>query len=92
MLQGKDMEVENVSVTLELLKMVDVSAEQVEQFQRDGAVVLRNVFDDWVDLIREGIQVNLQSPSQYSEWLKVWFEILKKNWDLTEFMKGILLK
>ena len=52
--------------------MVDVTEEQIEEYQRDGAVVLRNVFtEEWIELIQQGIDINIQSPSQYSEWLTV---------------------
>jgi len=48
-----------------------VSIEKVQEFQANGAVKLENVFDPhWVDLVRKGVDVNLESPSQYGENLK----------------------
>ena len=40
-----------------------ISDEQVEQFHRDGAVVLRGVFNDWVEGTRQAIEENKQNPS-----------------------------
>lgn len=41
-----------------------VTAEQVESFQRDGAICLRQLFTpDEVELLREGIDANLAQPS-----------------------------
>lgn len=54
-----------------------VTEEQIAQYQSDGAVLLRNVFSQqWVDLVREGIEINLKSPSQFGEWLKVYTETI----------------
>lgn len=51
---------------------VSITTEQIERYQRDGATVLRNVFDGkWIDVVRKGIEINLKSPSKYAEWLKV---------------------
>lgn len=38
----------------------------IEAFQRDGATVLRGVFADWVDVIRDGIDRNMANPSEYA--------------------------
>merc|ERR1719341_2520827 len=47
-----------------------VSHEDVQKFDKDGAIILRNVFSKaWVEKVREGIQINLEKPSQYSEKL-----------------------
>ncbi|MCQ9615739.1 phytanoyl-CoA dioxygenase family protein [Paenalcaligenes niemegkensis] len=40
-----------------------VSDTDVETFQRDGVVVLRNVFTDWVEPLREGIRKLMTDPS-----------------------------
>ena len=38
--------------------MMIISEADIEQFEQDGAIVLRNVFsDDWVQKVQEGIQV-----------------------------------
>lgn len=38
----------------------------VEAFARDGAVVVRGVFADWIDLIAAGIERNLREPGPYA--------------------------
>jgi len=43
-----------------------VSAADVEDFQRDGAVVIRGAFTDWIDEIRAGITKNMLEPSEYA--------------------------
>jgi len=44
----------------------------VQEFQRDGAVLLKGVFSqEWLDKVQEGISKNLENPSQYGERLKV---------------------
>jgi len=42
------------------------SAEDIETFQRDGVVLLRGVFSDWVDTLRSGLQRNLDNPQQFA--------------------------
>ncbi len=39
---------------------------EIEAFQRDGAIVLRGVLADWVDVMAEGIARNMAEPSQYA--------------------------
>ncbi len=41
-------------------------AEQIADFQRDGAVVVRGIFRDWVDVMAEGVAQNLAEPGQYA--------------------------
>jgi len=49
---------------------MEVSQADVARFEKDGAIVLRNVFSkEWVEKVRAGIQINLEKPSQYSEKL-----------------------
>ncbi|XP_037790621.1 uncharacterized protein LOC119585978 [Penaeus monodon] len=49
---------------------VEIHAEVVEQYQRDGAVLVKSVFSpSWVNKVRDGIMKNLEKPSQYSERL-----------------------
>jgi ectoine hydroxylase-related dioxygenase (phytanoyl-CoA dioxygenase family) len=38
----------------------------IEQFQRDGVVLVKGLFDEWVDAIRSGIEKNIESPSPYA--------------------------
>jgi len=48
-----------------------VSAQNVETFQREGVVCLRQVFDQrWRDLVADGILRNLAEPSAYAQNLK----------------------
>ncbi len=42
-----------------------VDPDTVTDFQRDGAVVLRGVFAEWIDLLAAGIERNLAEPSEY---------------------------
>ena len=34
-----------------------ITDQQIADFQRDGAVVVRGVFRDWVDIMADGIEV-----------------------------------
>ena len=48
-----------------------VSAQDVETYQRDGVVCLRQVFDQrWLDLVAGGVARNLAKPSAYAQHLK----------------------
>jgi len=52
-----------------------ITEEQVDQFQKDGAILLENAFSkDWIEKIKTGIEKNMTSPSIYHEVLRV-----KKN-------------
>jgi ectoine hydroxylase-related dioxygenase (phytanoyl-CoA dioxygenase family) len=42
-----------------------VSRRQIEDYRRDGAVVLRGVFTDWVEALRRGVESNMASPGPY---------------------------
>ena len=44
----------------------EVSAEQIETFERDGAVLLPGLFRDWVELIAAGIERNMAEPGPYA--------------------------
>jgi len=43
-----------------------MTPDQIADFQRDGAVVVRGVFADWVDLMAEGIAQNMAEPGEYA--------------------------
>ncbi len=43
-----------------------IGAREIEAFQRDGAVVLRGVFADWVDVMAAGIDRNMADPGPYA--------------------------
>ena len=40
-----------------------VNQQQVEDFQRDGVIVLRGLFTDWVETLCAGVEENMRSPS-----------------------------
>ena len=37
----------------------------IDDFQRDGAVVLRGVFTDWIDTLQAGVASNMADPGPY---------------------------
>ena len=39
----------------------------VEEFQNDGVAVVRGVFTDWIDPLREGVERNMQDPGPYTK-------------------------
>ncbi len=41
-------------------------ARDIEIFQRDGVVLLRGVFADWVERLRAGLQRNLEDPQRFA--------------------------
>lgn len=43
-----------------------VSEEQIQKYKENGAVVVRGLFTDYVDLIRAGIETNLMNPGEYA--------------------------
>lgn len=43
-----------------------VTSADVEAFQRDGVVLLRGAFDDWVERLRAGLQRNLDNPQAFA--------------------------
>jgi ectoine hydroxylase-related dioxygenase (phytanoyl-CoA dioxygenase family) len=44
---------------------MNVSNRQVEDYRRDGAVVLRRAFVDWVEPLRRGVERNMAAPGPY---------------------------
>ncbi len=49
--------------------MIHVARETLEQFRRDGAVVLRGALGtDWLELLAEGVEHNRTNPSPWSHW------------------------
>ena len=40
--------------------------DQISSFQRDGAVVVRGVFADWIDVMAEGVAANMAAPGEYA--------------------------
>lgn len=45
--------------------MTDLSAQQIEDFSRDGVVILRGVFDEWIEALRKGVETNMQNPGPW---------------------------
>lgn len=43
-----------------------VTQTDIEAFQRDGAVVIRGLWADWIDTIAAGIERNLREPGPYA--------------------------
>lgn len=43
-----------------------ISQDQIADFQRDGAVVVRGVFADWVDVMAAGVAQNMAEPGEYA--------------------------
>ena len=43
-----------------------MTADEIAAFQRDGAVVVRGVFADWVDVMAEGVAANMAAPGRYA--------------------------
>jgi len=42
------------------------NAEDIETYQRDGVVLLRGAFSEWVDTLRNGLQRNLDNPQAFA--------------------------
>lgn len=42
-----------------------ITAEALSDFQSDGAVLLKGVFNDWVGALRRGIERNIAAPSEF---------------------------
>ena len=47
-----------------------VDQASLNRYKRDGVICIRNYFDQyWLDLVKEGIEKNLNNPSRYRDWL-----------------------
>lgn len=44
---------------------MDVTAEQIAAYQRDGALVLRGVFRGWIETLCAGVAANMASPGPF---------------------------
>ena len=44
-----------------------ISERDVAAFELDGAIILRGVFGDWVDLVRSGVEKNIADPGRYAK-------------------------
>ena len=43
-----------------------MTEDQIEAFRRDGVVVVRGVFKDWVDVMAQGVARNMAEPGEYA--------------------------
>lgn len=43
--------------------MTIVTGEMVEDYARDGVVIVRGLFADWVETLRAGVEKNMADPS-----------------------------
>jgi ectoine hydroxylase-related dioxygenase (phytanoyl-CoA dioxygenase family) len=51
--------------------MVDITQDMITAYQRDGAVLIKGLWADWVEVLRAGIERNMADPSEFaSENLK----------------------
>ena len=55
-----------VSIDTANLPEYPARVEDIETFQRDGVVILRGAFSDWVKPLRQGLQRNLDNPQQFA--------------------------
>jgi ectoine hydroxylase-related dioxygenase (phytanoyl-CoA dioxygenase family) len=55
-----------VEIDASRLPEFDAAAADIEAFQRDGVVLLRGLFADWVDRLRAGLQRNLDDPQRFA--------------------------
>lgn len=46
--------------------MTVVTEEMIETYQRDGVVLVKGLWKDWVDVIRKGIDRNMAEPGPYA--------------------------
>src|SRR5213595_1598704 len=45
---------------------MEITQEQIDTYQRDGVLVLRGAFADWVDRLRDGFAQNLAEPGPFA--------------------------
>ena len=59
---------QKTGVSIDAGQLPDYQADAVDitSFQRDGVVLLRGVFRDWVDSLRAGLQRNLDDPRAFA--------------------------
>ncbi|MCP4332736.1 MAG: phytanoyl-CoA dioxygenase [Gammaproteobacteria bacterium] len=56
----------DVSIDASQLPAYQADADDIASFQRDGVVLLRGVFRNWVDRLRAGLQRNLDNPREFA--------------------------
>ena len=50
--------------------MVTVTEEMIAAYQRDGVVLVRGLWADWVDMLRAGVARNMANPTHQMATLK----------------------
>ena len=40
-----------------------ITARDIEDYQRDGVVLIKGLFAGYIDLVRDGIEANMRSPA-----------------------------
>lgn len=45
---------------------MDLTDVDIERFEKDGVLLMRGVFSDWVDTLRNGVEKNMQEPGPWS--------------------------
>ena len=43
-----------------------ITDEMIETYQRDGVVLIKGLWADWVDVLRAGIERNMTEPGPYA--------------------------
>ena len=43
-----------------------ITARHIEDYQRDGVVLIKGLFAGYIDLVRDGIEANMRSPGPYA--------------------------
>ncbi len=43
-----------------------LSAEDIKTFQKDGVIVAKGAFKEWVDVLRDGVEKNISNPSPFA--------------------------
>ena len=51
---------------LSLIPDCRVEQDVIDRYQEDGVVLMRGLYRDWVEPLREGLQKNLDSPLNYA--------------------------
>ena len=43
-----------------------ITTRHIEDYQRDGVVLIKGLFTGYIDLVRDGIEANMRSPGPYA--------------------------
>lgn len=74
--------------------MVDITRQDREAFERDGAVIIRGAFSrQWLDIVEKGIMYNVESPSDHGRFTdpetKKFFQD-SDNWRRIEYFRDFV--